>query len=158
MKKILLTFFLNVLVTLAVFGFLIYYAQNAYPASALYNLKRLYENAEMSLQFTDDAKAKYYLKLTDKRMAEIERVYNNEQYQHILITSLRYVATTGNATDFYLAKQLADPANELQKTMIEDVKRFEKMRADLPAENEDGRFLTDAINYTEANIQKLDQF
>lgn len=134
---------------------LVVFAQDAYPASSLYNLKRLYENITMSIQFSDEKKSEYYLSLVEKRMAELERVYAEEQYQHLLITSLRYAATTGNATEFMVSQALDEDAAQLKIMMTNYVKRFEILRSKLPEENEDGRFLTDAINYTNANIQKI---
>lgn len=156
MKKILVTLVLNALVTIGVVCLLIFFAQDAYPASALYNLKRVGENIESAFQFSNEAKANNYIMLAKRRKSEIEQVYKEEQYQHILITSLRYVATTGNASEFMVANNLSDQAHTLQQMMEKDIQSFEKMSAGLPEDNEDGRFFTDAINYTRANIQKLE--
>lgn len=155
MVKIILTLIANILITLLVIAGLIVASQDANPTSSLYTLKRVGETILFMTKITPQEKAAYYEVLLDRRLQEVKRVYKEKQYEALLETSLRYSSTAGIATQYIVQHNLTDASKQLKEVFENDKVELEKMRNALPKNNVDGKYLTDAINYTTTYAEQL---
>lgn len=147
MKKLVFTIVVNVLITLSVVAILIYSAQDAHPASGLYNLKRVEEKLILATKTTPDARVDYYIVMLNERQGEIKMVMVSKDYRHLLDTSLRYTSQAGEATNIVVATNDINGTQKLRDQFSKDRELFVEYMKILPQSTPELKHLQDGLNY-----------
>lgn len=150
---------LGLIITLSVLTILLLNLDNINPNwNILYKVKRLQEKTYFNFKSDPAGKADYLSLLLDKRLVELENLTNDEKYQYLLSSSLRYAATAGELTDLVKVNNLDNKMPDLKSKFTSHKVRLQYLLDVYPKDidgNVEHKYLIDDINYLDLYLAKL---
>lgn len=122
---------------LAIGGGTTYVAQGAEPGDALYPLKIVGENFSVFVNVSPEAKAKLYLKYADRRMEELEKLYEkeptNEYWQEKVVQNMseQIISAKNSLTQLEVETAFADVALDYELLSDEHDQRLQELQVRL---------------------------
>lgn len=149
---------LGLIITVALFILSLILSQNATPDfPPFFNLKRVQEKAYLSLKSSPEAKVDYMSLLLDSRLKELEAQVNNESYNYILPSALRYSTTAGQMTELIIANNLTSHNDWVSELFKKHKQKLNEIYVIYPknTDNVEYKYIEDDINYLDIYLQKL---
>lgn len=148
---------LVLIVFLAAFAISLYLAQNANSTSPFFSLKRLQENAFLMLKPTPRSKVDYMSHLLDVRLSEFESLIKAGGKDNMPSASIRYSTFAGQITDLIIANNLKDLVDPIKNQFEKHKAKLNELYVAFPKNTDNGewKYILDAINYLNFNLDKL---
>jgi hypothetical protein len=132
-------------------------SQNANSTSPFFSLKRLQENGFLLLKTTPRAKVDYMSHLLDVRLNEFEDLIKAGGKDNMWSSSLRYSTFAGQITDLIVTNNLTNLVDPIKKQFEEHKAKLNELYVAFPKNTDNGewKYILDAINYLNFNLEKL---
>lgn len=125
------------------------------PSMTYYPIKRLFEKFTEKLQFTSEAKEKYYEDLVQRRLAELKYVVDKDFLDQVEKSTQRVSYQVGVLTDYIVEKKQDNKKQGVVDLYKKDKIILEKLRDKYPANSSFWMLLQHIINSIDINLQKL---
>ena len=144
---------------LAIFALLFLNVGKAAPDNQpFYNIKRLYEKAQLKLASSPAEEVDVFSQLLDKRLSELEFIVMSGKSKHVLKTSLRYSTFAGQLTETALQNNLVEKVPEIKDKLELHRQVVRRLVEDYPRQDDEKKFVIDAVNYLTIYIEQLSSF
>lgn len=145
------------IIILAVLAISLILSKNANSTNPFFGLKRFQENSFLMLKTNPKDKVDYMSHLLDVRLSEFEQLIKAGGKYNMWSSSLRYSTFAGQITDLIVANNLKDMIDPIKKQFEAHKTKLNQLYVAFPKNTDNGewKYILDAINYLNFNLDKL---
>ena len=149
----------GIIIILLVLSSSLILAQNANPDNPLFSLKRAQESVFLTLKGNPRDKVDYMTHLLDVRLKEFESLTKAGGDHDMWSSSLRYSTFAGQITDLVIANNLSEMTGPIKKQFETQKTKLNELYVAFPKNTDNGewKYILDAINYLNFNLDKLNK-
>ena len=125
------------------------------PGMTYYPAKRLFEKFMEKLQFSSDAKEKYYYDLLGVRLSELNNIVEKDNRNEVEKSTQRVSYQVGVLTDYIVEKRLDNKKQQVINLYKSYRIILEKLRDKYPANSSYWMLVQHIINSIDINLKKL---
>ncbi len=152
---------LGLMVILAVIALSLLLSLNASPdMPPFFALKRVQEKVFLKLKSSAGGRIDYMSSLLDSRLAELQSVVKNKNYDYVLKASLRYSTLAGQITELVVGSNLSDKAEGIKTQFLNHQKLVDELYVAYPKnirDNVEWKYIQDDFNYLRLYLDKLEK-